>query len=112
MLASKQAKSVFLLAAVAAAASSSASAAEDIVWSTSGGGWRSMVAQSAYAQVFSNLGILDTKEEASSDNDIDRPRIRVMAGASGSGWFMAQFAFSENYYKAVVDGTPASLAQF
>ena len=57
-------------------------------------------------------GILDTKEEASSDNDIDRPRIRVMAGASGSGWFMAQFAFSENYYKAVVDGSPASLAQF
>ena len=116
MSASKQAKSVFLLAAAAAAAaaaasSSSASAAEDIVWSTSGGGWRSMVAQSAYAQVFSNLGILDTKE-ASSDNDIDRPRIRVMAGTSGSDWFIAQFAFSENYYKAVVDGSPASLAQF
>jgi hypothetical protein len=51
MLASKQAKSVFLLAAVAAASS----AAEDIVWSTSGGGWRSMVAQSAYAQVFGGM---------------------------------------------------------
>ena len=92
-----------------AAASSSASAAEDIVWSTAGGGWRSMVAQSAYAQIFSNLGILGTKEASS---DTDKPRIRVMAGSSGSGWFMAQFAFSENYYKAVVDGSPASLAQF
>jgi len=104
MLASQQAISAFLLAAAAASAS-----AEDILWTATGGGWRAMVAQSAYAQIFSNLGILGTKTGGSND---EGPQIRVMAGASGSVWFQAQFAFSENYYKAVVDGTPTSLAQF
>jgi hypothetical protein len=106
MIFTKQATSAFLLTAAAATlASSSASAQNDILWTGTGGGWRAMVAQSAYAQIFSNLGIL-----AGQDDTI--PQIKVVAAASGSAWFFTQFAFSENYYNAVVNGNATSLGQF
>jgi hypothetical protein len=68
------------------------------LWTATGGGWRSMVANSAYAQVFSNIGLLDN--------------IDIVGTTSGSSWFSSQFFFSENYYRAVVDGTPESLGNF
>jgi len=64
-----------------------------------------MVAQSAYAQIFSNLGIIVGKDDT-------KPQIKVMAASSGSAWFFTQFAFSENYYSAVVNGNATSLGQF
>lgn len=64
-----------------------------------------MVAQSAYAQVFSKLGIL-------GGDDDTMPQIKVMDGTSGSSWFTAQFAFSQNYFNAVVNGNATSLGQF
>lgn len=64
-----------------------------------------MVAQSAYAQVFSKLGIL-------GGHDDTKPQIKVMADTSGSSWFSSQFAFSQNYFNAVVNGNATSLGQF
>ena len=85
--------------------SSASTQKNDILWTATGGGWRAMVAQSAYAQVFSNLGIL-------GGHDDTMPQIKVMAGSSGSSWFFSQFAFSQNYYNAVVNGNATSLGQF
>lgn len=65
-----------------------------------------MVAQSAYAQVFSDLGILG------GHDDTKKPQIKVIDGSSGSSWFTSQFAFSQNYYNAVVNGDATSLGQF
>jgi hypothetical protein len=95
-------------------------AAENLVWACSGGGWRAMVAQSAYAQVFSKLGILGSTDDSPAQSDdggredttTATPKIKVMAGNSGSTWFLTQFAFSQNYYNTIVDGTPTSLGQF
>jgi hypothetical protein len=106
MIFTKQATSAFLLLTAAATLASSASAQNDILWTATGGGWRAMVAQSAYAQMFSNLGILEGQDDDTT------PRIKVMAAASGSAWFFTQFAFSENYYNAVVNGNATSLGQF
>ena len=64
-----------------------------------------MVAQSAYAQVFSKLGIL-------GGHDNTNPQIKVMAATSGSSWFSSQFAFSQNYFNAVVNGNATSLGKF
>ena len=106
MIFTKRATSAFLLLTAAATTVASASTQKnDILWTGSGGGWRAMVAQSAYAQVFSNLGIL-------GGHDDMKPQIKVMAGSSGSSWFFAQFAFSENYYNAVANGNATSLGQF
>ena len=42
-----------------------AAASKNLIWSCTGGGWRAMVAQSAYAQVFSKLGILGRTDDDS-----------------------------------------------
>jgi len=101
-----------------------AAATENLIWSCTGGGWRAMVAQSAYAQVFSKLGILGRTDDDSiahshSDDGANddgtataTSKIKVMAGVSGSSWFMTQFAFSQNYYNTIVNGTPTSLGEF
>jgi hypothetical protein len=71
-------------------------------------GWRAMVAQSAYAQLFSNLGILG--DNNNNDGISIKPKIKVMTGTSGTSWFLSQFAFSQNYYDSIiVNGTPRSL---
>jgi hypothetical protein len=124
MLATKQASSAAFLITAAALASlasgtkqfglvswvltSGAGPAEnDILWTGTGGGWRAMVAQSAYAQVFFKLGILNNSPASKKT-----PKIKLIDGSSGSSWFTTQFAFSQNYYNAVVRGTPASLGRF
>ena len=119
MLATKQASSAAFLITAAALASlasgnyrlaplgSGAGLANDILWTGTGGGWRAMVAQSAYAQVFFKLGILNNSPASKKT-----PKIKLIDGSSGSSWFTTQFAFSQNYYNAVVRGTPESLGQF
>ena len=83
---------------VLAAAKAQGSPDTGYLWTSTGGGWRSMVANSAYAQVFSNIGLLDN--------------IDIVATTSGSSWFSSQFFFSDRYYSEVVDGTPESLGNF
>ena len=77
-----------------------------IIWTSTGGGWRSMAASTAYAQVFSNLGMLG------GGDDSDTTKISSVATTSGSSWWSAQFFFSKSYYDTIVNGTPESLGEF
>ena len=83
---------------------SAANANNRVIWSSSGGGWRAMTANSAFAQVFSQLGLFDiTSESAGFD---------TIAMTSGASWFASQFFFSEPYYDMIVNGNATSLASF
>lgn len=88
-----------------------ASAGGGIVWSNSGGGWRAMAATSAYAQVFSHLGLLGGGTSP-NNNGTSTQKIGIVTTTSGSSWWSAQFFFSSQYHDAVVGGTPNSLGGF
>ncbi|KAL7555238.1 hypothetical protein ACHAWF_019039 [Thalassiosira exigua] len=100
-----------LFAAGKCALVSAATADGGVIWSSTGGGWRAMAAGSAYAQVFSRLGLLGTNG-TDATTAAARPKIDVVATTSGSSWFSAQFFFSDEYYSAVADGTATSLGDF
>lgn len=72
-----------------------------------------MAASTAYAQIFSRLGLLGSSSSDDGDNDTDtKNKIVSVATTSGSSWFSAQFFFSSQYYDAIVNGTPESLGEF
>ena len=72
-----------------------------------------MAASTAYAQIFSRLGLLGSSSSDDGDNDTDtKNKIVSVATTSGSSWFTAQFFFSSQYYDAIVNGTPESLGEF
>ena len=66
-----------------------------------------MAASTAYAQVFSRLGLLGGTNDGKDTN-----KIVSVATTSGSSWFSAQFFFSSQYYDTIVNGTPESLGEF
>ena len=68
-----------------------------------------MAASTAYAQVFSNLGMLGGGDD---DSDTTTSKISSVATTSGSSWWSAQFFFSKSYYDTIVNGTPESLGKF
>ena len=63
-----------------------------------------MTANSAFAQVFNQLGLFDSTSESAGFDTI--------AMTSGASWFASQFFFSEPYYDMIVNGNTASLASF
>ena len=83
---------------------SAANANNRVIWSSSGGGWRAMTANSAFAQVFANIGLFDSTSESA--------RFDTIAITSGAAWFASQFFFSEPYYDMIVNGNATSLASF
>lgn len=98
-------------AAAAAAARSGAASQQNaaaepqpphVIWSTSGGGIRSMIANMGYAANFAAAGLI-------TDNST---MFTGMSSASGGTWFMVQFFFSRPFFDAIVTSTPDSLATF
>ena len=83
---------------------SAANANNRVVWASSGGGWRAMTANSAYANVFTKLGLFNSSSESA--------RFDTIAMTSGASWFASQFFFSEPYYDMIANGNTASLASF
>lgn len=72
-----------------------------------------MAASTAYAQVFSRLGLLGSSSSDDSPDDTDTTnKIVSVATTSGSSWFSGQFFFSSQYYDAIANGTPESLGEF
>lgn len=59
-----------------------------------------MAASTAYAQVFSNLGMLG------GDDDSDTTKISSVATTSGSSWK------KKSYHDTIANGTPESLGEF
>lgn len=100
-----------------------------ITWAISGGGWRSMAATNAYAQILARVGLLGGKDD-DDEGDFAMARsqskskqrgkarkenknnIRTIAATSGSSWFLSQLSYSRNYYEEVINGTPDSLGDF
>ena len=73
-----------------------------------------MAASTAYAQIFSRLGLLgSSSSDDGEDDDTDTTnKIVSIATTSGSSWFSGQFFFSSQYYDAIANGTPESLGEF
>jgi len=63
-----------------------------------------MTADSAYAKVFSELGLFDKSSESAGFDTI--------AMTSGASWWASQFFFNEPYYDMIVNGNATSLASF
>ena len=70
-----------LLLFLVARDSSCRASANDVglLWTATGGGWRSMAANSAYAQVFARLGILGGKDGTTPDADDSKSSIDTVA---------------------------------
>jgi len=73
-----------------------------IVWSSLGGGWRSMANLMGFARVFSEAGLFD---ETSS-------RFASISTNSAASWFNTQFFYSQIYYDLCTKGTIAEIDLF
>jgi hypothetical protein len=85
----------FLTASIAAAAA-------DLHYASSGGDWRSMVANMGMANAMYQAGVL------SNDSSL----LRSVSGVSGSSWFATQFFYSESFFQKTATTSPTNLADF
>ena len=74
-----QSSFLLLIATITIGISNASSDTPGIIWTSTGGGWRSMAASTAYAQVFSNLGMLG------GDDDSDTTTSKISSVATTSG---------------------------
>lgn len=69
-------------------------------WASTGGGWRAMVADMGFANLFQQAGLLSS------------PQFSAYSGTSGSSWFGTQLFYSDNFFKMTTESTPEELAEF
>jgi len=90
------------LAIAALAPDAMVTAGDDMRWASSGGGWRSMVADMAYANLLQRAGIFTDKDSSFS----------AISTNSGGSWFSTQFFFSDDFYDIVTKDDPEDLKNF
>lgn len=74
-----------------------------IQWSSTGGGWRSMVACMGFANLFQKSSLLLP----------DHPSpLKSISTVSGSSWFSGQLFYSSEFYNATVLSSPDELRDF
>ena len=71
-------------------------------WSSSGGGWRSMVGLMGFANVFAQAGLITPDSSAFSS----------VSTLSGASWISTQFFYSPQFFTNVTTSTPDELASF
>ena len=74
----------------------------DLIWSSTGGGWRSMVADMAVANLLGQVGVLTP---SSSD-------LSSISTNSGASWFSLQFFYSPVFFNRTLTSSPNELGQF
>jgi len=76
------------------------------MWSSTGGGWRSMMACIGFANMFGQAQLLPLPSDPSSTSD--RQYFDAISTTSGASWFSTQFFYSSNFYAQTMTD-PASL---
>jgi hypothetical protein len=73
-------------------------------WASSGGGWRSMISNMGYANIFAQAGIIDPV----------RGRCNFTAASFNSGgtWFATQFFYSPMFFEKVIDVNATAVREF
>lgn len=75
----------------------------NLVWSSTGGGWRAMIADIGYANVFQQAGIF-----GENYNNFD-----TIATVSGGSWFSTQLFYSKKFYdQTVLAQSPKQVEEF
>ena len=74
----------------------------DLIWSSTGGGWRSMVADMAMANLLGQVGAI-TPETSS---------VSSISTNSGASWFSLQFFYSQVFFNRTLTSSPTELGQF
>ena len=72
-------------------------------WSSTGGGWRSMVACMGFANLFQQSSLLSPMQPSP---------FAAISTVSGSSWFSTQLFYSSDFYNATVLSTPDELYDF
>lgn len=71
-------------------------------WASSGGGWRSMVANMGYVNAFRQADLIST----------DKTNFTAISSTSGGSWFNLQLGYSQEFFNNVVESSPTSLQAF
>jgi hypothetical protein len=75
---------------------------DEIRWASSGGGWRSMVVNMAFANVFARAALMDSNQS----------RFTAISSTSGGSWFTTQLFFSPTFYNQVVSNSTSITYNF
>jgi hypothetical protein len=71
-------------------------------WASTGGGWPAMVASMAFANVFSQAGLITNSSSKFSATSFQ----------SGATWFSVQFFYSPQFFDKIVNSNPKQLSDF
>ena len=71
-------------------------------WASTGGGWRAMAADMAFANVFVQAGLFTD----------DASEFSAVSTESGGTWFSTQFFYSKAFHSNVTESTPQELSAF
>jgi hypothetical protein len=71
-------------------------------WVSTGGGWPAMVGSMAFANVFSQAGLITNNSS----------RFSAVSTQSGATWFSTQFFYSPQFFDKVVNSNPKQLSDF
>ena len=80
----------------------SSSSTQNSRWASSGGGWRAMAADMAYANVFYQAGVIDDTSTVLSG----------ISTESGGSWFSTQFFYSPEFNENITTSSPEELSNF
>jgi len=75
-------------------------------WASTGGGWRAMVADMGFANLFHQAGLIGGQQQQ------DGAAFSAISVTSGACWFGTQFFYSQNFYSKTVEGTADDLKDF
>lgn len=74
----------------------------DFLWASSGGGWRAQTACIAYANIFTQAGLITP----------DSSLLSAVSTQSGASWFSTQFFYSQQFFESTALSTPNELYEF
>lgn len=85
------------------------SATDDAIirWTSTGGGWRSMVACMGFGNLFYQAGLLENTSSSSSSS-----LLSAISTTSGASWYSTQLFYSEAFYEATVMSSANELYDF
>lgn len=86
--------------------------AAPILWSSTGGGWRSMAAVMGFANLFQQAELFLDATSSSSSGGAPNNYIASVATGSGSTWFSTQFFYSQAFNNITMSGSPQELYDF
>jgi hypothetical protein len=73
-------------------------------WASSGGGWRSMISNIGYVNVFTQAGLIDPVQ--------GKCNFTAISSNSGGSWFTMQFFYSQPFFHNVVSRDKTSVYDF